>query len=269
MDWPFRIDMNASSEVNNWAKMETNGLIDNIVTSGNITTLTLLVLANALYFKGAWVERFNVSRTRNYDFYPPTGQPAVPVPFMTSKRDQCIGTYKGSKVLRLRYKQASDVNHCFSMCIFLPNERDGLRDQMERACSEQGFLNDPAPYMEVEVGEFRIPKFKIMSKFGNVCGFLAKLDVHLGCLPVVAVDQVIPHSNIVQNAFVKVNEEGPEAAAVTAVVTKFGCGISSWPKLYVDFVADRPFMFVIREEMTGVVLFVGQKSGLSSLGYVP
>ncbi|OWM70760.1 hypothetical protein CDL15_Pgr014433 [Punica granatum] len=176
---------------------------------------------------------------------------------MTSNKDQFIGMYEGFKVLQLRYKPGGDLDRSFSMCFFLPNERDGLRGLMERACFDAEFLNCHLPYKKVPVGQFRIPKFKILSKFIDLANRLDNLGVPLGCLSEVAEDESIPLSKIIQKAFVEVNEEGTEAAAVT-VMHLCTCKRRSSPPKYVDFVADHPFMFIIREEVTRVVLFVGQ-----------
>ncbi|XP_031406666.1 serpin-ZX-like [Punica granatum] len=246
------------NQVNEWVKKETNGLIDSVVSPGDFTELTLLVLANALYFKGAWVKKFDVSRTRYNDFYPPSGQAPVQVPFMTSNEDQFISTYEGFKVLRLDYEQGGDLNRSFSMCFFLPDERDGLCGLMERACSKPEFLNCHVPYKKVPVGQFRIPKFKILSKFDDLDERLDHLGVPLGCLSEVVEDEPISLSKIIHKAFVEVNEEGTEAAAVTVMHRYGACPRSSSLPKYVNFVADHPFMFVIREKVTGVVLFVGQ-----------
>ncbi|OWM70761.1 hypothetical protein CDL15_Pgr014434 [Punica granatum] len=233
------------NQVNEWAKKETNRLNDSIVTPADISKLTVLVLANALYFKRAWVEKFDVSRARDNYFYPPSGQAAVRVPFMTSDKDQFIGTYEGFKVLWLDYEQGGDLDRSLSTCFFLPDEWDGLRGLMEKACSDPEFLKYHVPYNKVPVGQFRIPKFKILSKFDDLTDHLHNLGVPKRCLLEVAENELISVSRIIQKAFVEINKEGTEAAAVTAMVGRAGCAMDFSPPKYVDFVADHPFMLVI------------------------
>ena len=89
-------------KVNLWAEKETNGLIKELVSQGSVNKLTRLIFANALYFKGAWKNKFPASRTKNYDFHLLNGS-SVKVPFMTNKKDQYIRAFDGFKVLRLPY----------------------------------------------------------------------------------------------------------------------------------------------------------------------
>ncbi|WJX66141.1 hypothetical protein P8452_50726 [Trifolium repens] len=91
-------------EVNLWAKKETNGLIKNLLPPGSVDSLTKLIFANALYFKGSWSREFNTSKTKDYDFHLLNGN-SNKVPFMTSNREQYISVFDGFKVLRLFYKR--------------------------------------------------------------------------------------------------------------------------------------------------------------------
>ncbi|XP_031407013.1 serpin-ZX-like [Punica granatum] len=164
---------------------------------------------------------------------------------MTSDKDQFIGTYEGFKVLWLDYEQGGDLDRSLSTCFFLPDEWDGLRGLMEKACSDPEFLKYHVPYNKVPVGQFRIPKFKILSKFDDLTDHLHNLGVPKRCLLEVAENELISVSRIIQKAFVEINKEGTEAAAVTAMVGRAGCAMDFSPPKYVDFVADHPFMLVI------------------------
>ncbi|CBI19584.3 unnamed protein product, partial [Vitis vinifera] len=176
----FRIKAaEVTSEANSWAEKETNGLIKEVLPPGSVDSSTRLIFANALYFKGAWNEKFDASATKDYDFHLLNGS-SVQVPFMTSKKKQLISTFDDFKVLGLSYKQAS----------------------------------------------------KVLKGLG--------LDLYV--------------SSIFHKSFIEVNEEGTEAAAASVGVVKLR-GMLSTDNI--DFIADHPFLFVIREDMTGVVLFIG------------
>jgi len=243
--------------VNVWAKKETNGLISDVLSPGSINSLTTLIFANALYFKGAWHQPFDASKTKDCDFHL-LGGSSFKVPFMTSKKKQFINAFDGFKILRLPYKQGNDIRQ-FSMYFFLPDARDGLLALIKKVASEPQILKHKLPYKEVIVGDFRIPRFKISSRLE-----LSNVSKELGViLPFSAggltkmTDSPIWVSNIFQKSFIEVNEKGTEAAAVTTIGLPRLARPTSIPTP-IDFVADHPFMFLIRDDLSGTILFVGQ-----------
>ncbi|CAN8324135.1 unnamed protein product [Cochlearia groenlandica] len=152
---------------------------------------------------------------------------------------QYITAYDGFKVLKLPYKQGLDNTHrALSMYFYLPDNNDGLDNLLVRMASTNGFLDNHIPSHEVSVGEFRIPKFKIEFGF-NATKVFNGLDLN------------VP---MYQKAFIEIDEEGTEAAAVTVTT---GFGACSMPKR-INFVVDHPFIFLIREDRTGTILFAGQ-----------
>ncbi|KAL9263886.1 Serpin-ZX-like protein [Drosera capensis] len=249
----------ATSEVNSWAEKETNGLIKEVLPVGSVDHTTRLILANAVYFKGAWDEKFDASKTKDYDFHILDGS-TVKVPFMTSRKKQLVAAYDHFKVLNLPYKQGEDKRF-FSMYILLPDASDGLAALAEKVSSVPDFLDKHAPHEKVDLGHFRIPRFKI--SFGFEASSLLK-GLGLGSIfdaggltemvESAEVGRNLGVSSIFQKSFVEVNEEGTEAAAATAAVINLR---SIRMEKKIDFVADHPFLFVIREDKTGVVLFVG------------
>ncbi|KAL3617783.1 hypothetical protein CASFOL_038104 [Castilleja foliolosa] len=256
----------ARQEVNTWAEKKTSGLIKDLLPFGSVDSLTRVILANAVYFKGAWEKKFNPSFTRNHNFFLLNGS-SVQVPFMTiwddqvpymimtSWNDQYISSFDDFKVLSLPYEQGDDKRR-FAMHIFLPNARDGLPALVEKVSSKPGFIEDHLPRRKVQVGRFRIPKFKINFGF-EASEVLTGQGLVLPFLGSEMVDLTVEVNKIYHKTFIEVNEEGTEAAAATAAT---GASYSSgWRHVDLfDFVADHPFLFVVREDMTGVVLFVGQ-----------
>ncbi|XP_058080323.1 serpin-ZX [Magnolia sinica] len=248
-----------ANEVNSWAENKTNGLIKELLPAGSVDGSTRLILANALYFKGAWNDKFDASKTKDFDFHLLDGS-SVQVPFMTSKKKQFVSSYDGFKVLTLPYKQGEDKRQ-FSMYFFLPDDKDGLRSLVEKMGSDSGFIDRHLPLQEVEVGQFQIPRFKISFGF-EASGALKELGLVLpftgeGDLTEMVdspVGQNLFVSSIYHKSFIEVNEEGTEATAASAGVIKLRGLRMDGP---IDFVADHPFAFLIRENMTGVVLFIG------------
>ncbi|KAK1407523.1 hypothetical protein QVD17_39139 [Tagetes erecta] len=249
-----------TEEVNLWVTKETNGLITHVLSGEAISSLTRYIFANAIYFKGSWTQKFEQSKTKKYDFHLLDGN-KVQVPFMTSKKHQCVREYDDFKVLGLPYIQGDNV-HQFTMYFYLPNAKNGLPSLVEKIGSNSDFFKRYVPMCEVEVGLFLLPKFKISSWFEasdmlKDAG-LVSLDgvglteMFVGQSPYVA-------SKFVHKSFIEVNEEGTKVAA-----TLLNIGYGGSPPIPVekpkpvDFVANHPFLFVIREDNTGVVLFVGQ-----------
>ncbi|XP_068654385.1 serpin-ZX [Aristolochia californica] len=251
--------LEVANEVNLWAEKETNGLIKELLPSGSVDNSSRLIFANALYYKGEWKDKFDNSLTREFDFHLLNGT-SVQVPFMTSNKKQFLTSFDGFKVLTLPYKKGEDRRQ-FSMYFFLPDEKDGLQNLLEKMGSDPGFLDRHIPLQEVKVREFRIPRFKISYQFEasnelKEMGLLLPFSGEDGLTKMVdsAAGRNLYVSSIHHKSVIEVNEEGTEAAAASAAVIALRSLLMDEP---IDFVADHPFVFLIREDMTGVVLFIG------------
>ncbi|OVA10495.1 Serpin family [Macleaya cordata] len=262
-------------EVNKWVEKKTNGLIQSLLPDGSVDEQTSLVLANALYFKGSWEQEFDRSQTKNSKFHL-LGGSSVQVPFMTNKQRQIVSCYDGFKVLQLPYKQQTATDNKFdlferhlSMYIFLPDRQDGIGDLIKKVSSDSGFLDRHLPINQspVLMGEFRIPKFKISFGF-EASRVLKDLGLVLPFNPDEAeltgmVRSSTPEterlyvSKVYHKCFVEVDEKGTEAAASTAFAIGFISGRRQPYLPRVDFVADHPFIFMIRDNHSGAVWFMG------------
>ncbi|EOA34361.1 hypothetical protein CARUB_v10021884mg [Capsella rubella] len=218
-------------EVNSWVEHHTNNLIKDLLPHGSVASDTNEIYANALYFKGDWEIQFEKNHTEDEDFHLVNGT-SVSVPFMTSDEDQYVRAY--DEVAR------DDTNRGFSMYFYLPDKKDGLDDLLEKMASTPGFLDSHIPSYRDELDEFRIPKFKMEFGF-TVTSVLNGLGLR--------------SLSMYHKACVEIDEQGAEAAAATAINDDDDVCCDCEP---LDFVADHPFLFLIREDKTGTVLFVGQ-----------
>ncbi|XP_024634807.1 serpin-ZX [Medicago truncatula] len=183
---------------------------------------------------------FDAYKTKDYDFHLLNGS-SVKVPFMTSKKKQFIRAFDGFKVLGLPYKQGEDKRR-FTMYFFLPNAKDGLPSLVEKVASEFDLLQHKLPFDKVEVGDFRIPKFNI--SFGLETSVMLK---ELGV--------VLPFSGGGLTKMVNSNQKlCTEAAAISVLFMQAQC---MRRPARMDFVADHPFLYLIRDDLAGTIIFVG------------
>ncbi|PSS31395.1 Serpin-ZX like [Actinidia chinensis var. chinensis] len=249
-------------EINSWAEAATGGLIKDFLEEGSPDPhTTALILANALYFKGTWDigYKFDASLSKNFDFYLLDGA-TVSVPFMTSHERYPCGSFDGFKVLRIPYENGK-LNRIFSMYFFLPDERASLQDLLKKLIANPSEYFNNLPHREL--GKFWIPKFKFSYGF-DVAEAMECMGMKLSfsknpedLSEMLHVPKGVPFFDpaIIQKAAIEIDEKGTEAAAATEV--EFLCGSSMYKPEKLDFVADHPFVFMIREYASGFVFFTG------------
>lgn len=246
-------------EINAWVESQTQNLIKDLIPEGILNTLTRLVLVNAVYFKGTWAAEFPKDATADAPFFV-DGKTETKVPMMRQTGDFRYAGGDAFQALRLPYK-----GDTLAMYVFLPKERDGIA-KLETALAEKPFAEWLNGLDETKV-RVSLPKFKMESGC-SLAEVLRGLGVNLafdeknadftGMLdPVKAKDEPgLFISAALHKAFVKVDEEGTEAAAATAVVMQ----TKSVARMPLEFKADHPFLFFIVHEPTTTVLFLGRVS---------
>ncbi|XVF71313.1 hypothetical protein PTKIN_Ptkin12aG0027200 [Pterospermum kingtungense] len=250
------------AEINAWAETATRGLIKDLLSAEALKSIdedTALILANALYFKGTWAQRFDTSKTKNRPFYLQNGQ-TVHVPFMTSVEYESFhyGAFDGYKILKLPYKNGQSTRK-FAMHFFLPDAIDGFQKLVQMFKHNPGYFNQRFYLALEDITDFWIPRFKFSFEF-EASNTMKELGLNL---PFDSIKSEITEmvdsprrlyvDKMFHKSFIEVNEEGTEAAACTVAIAKPQCLRYPIP----SFVADHPFMFMIKEETSGVVFFVG------------
>jgi len=227
----------------------TNEKIKDLLPPNSLNTLTRLVLTNAIYFKGDWKIMFKKELTSDRDFFI-TPQKSIKCSMMSVKSE--FNYYEDSKLKALELPYAGNN---FSMIVILPNSNNPL-DEITKMLT-----NDLLADIQRELGKqevtISIPKFKLSNGYQ-----LKELLSTLG-MPQPFTDDAnftgmttvnnLKISDVFHKAFIEVNEQGTEAAAATAVVvaTKSIQRVQS-------FIANRPFLFLIKEKSTGTILFMGR-----------
>ncbi len=238
----------ARRQINGWVEEKTNDKIKNLLQPPHVTSSTTLILVNAIYFKGNWASQFDKSCTNDAPFWIGASAP-VKVPMMTQTLECEYGSSKGFQILSLPY-----VGEDLSMVILLPDARDGL-PELEAQMSTRFLERCLMRLFETKVHVF-VPRFKLTGAFE-----LKKMLEALGMIDAFGAADfsgMTGHrdlfiSDVIHKAFVDVNEEGTEAAAATAVVMTRG-----FPAPPPTFRADHPFLFLIRDNATGSILFLGR-----------
>lgn len=235
------------AQINGWVKEKTEGKIEEILS--RLDPLTLLVLINAIYFKGKWVEPFDEERTEERPFTLLDGSQKQH-PMMSR-----FGSYRyyrgeGFQAVRLPYGQGR-----VSMYVFLPDRGVGL-EAFQRRLTAENWDGWMARFREME-GRVVLPRFKLsygktlneaLQVLGMGIAFEGRADFSDMCAERAWISLVI------HKTFVEVNEEGTEAAAATAVMMVMAVMA---PQETFEMIVDRPFFCAIRDDETGALLFMG------------
>lgn len=241
----------ARQEINQWVEERTNDKIRDLIAPGILTPRTRLVLTNAIYFKGNWLTQFEKANTRDSDFIVDE-ETTVTVPMMSLVSESFPYAQAGEiQLLELPYEGGE-----LAMLIALPTEGTSVAEVVADLSSEtlrtwQNSVN------EHKVNVF-LPRFTFETKY-RLKEPLSRLGMPLAFTEVADFTDIADLrgglwiDKVIHQAFVEVNEEGTEAAAATAVVTR----TQVTPGVPPMFRANRPFLFFIHERDTGAVLFAG------------
>lgn len=239
----------ACKKINTWVEEKTEGKIEDLIPPPLITPLTTLVLVNAIYFKGNWTSQFDPNLTKEAPFWVAPDE-KIEVPMMTQQQEFRYAESESLQALELPY-----VGGDLSMIVLLPRSVDGLAE-LENTLTTENLERWTSDLQAREVLVF-LPKFEISWKFelSDTLASMGMPDAFVGKADFSGVDgsKDLCISAVVHEAFVDVNEEGTEATAATAVIMD-----RSAPPPRPTFRADHPFVFLIRDNNTGSILFLGR-----------
>lgn len=251
----------ARGVINDWVEAQTERRIQALVPPGGVTGETRLALVNAIYFLGDWQEPFTREATRPEAFRL-TAAKSVEVPTMHSVRSQRFVAADEVKALSLPYAGGS-----LSMLLLLPDAADGLSALESALTAEKvdALVRALAPVKVV----VSLPKFEVnpaeslrlaavLKSMGMPLAFDRQKADFTGIANPSDLRDRLCIGDVFHKAFVKVDEKGTEAAAATAVVMMRAGSAAPKPETLAEFKADHPFLFLIRDEATGLVLFMGR-----------
>jgi serpin B len=237
----------ARQTINRWVEQRTEDKIKELLKPGVVTPLTMLVLTNAIYFKGDWAAQFDKAETRDAPFTL-LDRKQVSVPLMNQSGEFRYAEDADIQVVELPY-----AGEALSMVVLLPRQADGL-PALEKSLNARK-LADWLSKLRPRTVRVALPRFKMTSDFqlNDVLQALGMRDAFTGAADFSGMtgSRELFIGAVIHQAFVDVNEEGTEAAAATAVVMLKG-------SLPPAFRADHPFLFLIRDMRSGSILFLGR-----------
>jgi serpin B len=252
-----RLDFNqpeaARETINKWVEDKTQQKIKNLIPSPSAVTDARLVLTNAVYFKGDWRDQFDKGRTQEEDFHIAATQD-IKAPLMHQQHRYRYAEAEGLQLLELPYGDGS-----LAMVVLLPEKVDGL-PELERRLSAAGLEKWRAGAQSRDV-IVSLPKFRTTAEFElgpvlKAMGMASPFDPSTADFSRMDGKKDLFISAVLHKAFVDVNEEGTEAAAATGVVMRVMARRRADPPAV--FRADHPFVFLIRDNRTGAILFLGR-----------
>ena len=241
--------------INNWVEDKTNNKIKDLFPEGSIHPLTRLVLTNAIYFKAKWLIQFDADKTSD-EYFRVNPDKSIKVPMMQPTSQKSTFNYTQNKDLQIL--EMPYAGEDLSMLILLP-----LDDDIEAL--ENSFTIEKLTEWKKSLRKRRvkiyISKFKFKTKY-----FMKNTLSNLG-MPTAFTNSAdfsgmtgtkdLKIDKVIHQAFIEVNEEGTEAAAATGVImymTSFRKQKHPTPV----FKADHPFIFIIQQNETGNILFMGR-----------
>lgn len=274
--------------INRWVSDRTREKIKDVIPMGLINSMTRMVLANAIYFKGTWASPFDESQTEVGLFTPRTGK--MLNAFMMSQRSLKAGRYgafqadgslfetpkmieegaeertgypggDGFQIVELPYNGDQ-----ISMLILLPRSTDGLGALTALLTADRLKQWDQA--LATREFQLKLPRFKLETNYSLKdslvrMGMVRAFDDRPGVADFSGLSSSrdpqhqLYISAVLHKAFVEVNEKGTEAAAATVVIMA-PTGAPLRRPFVPSFNADHPFLFLIRDKLSGLILFIGK-----------
>ena len=238
--------------INQWASDHTEKMIEKVLNKDSFDPSAISYLLNAIYFKGVWSQTFDKENTRDEAFMMETGEEKQ-LPIMHQEQEFYYAEDDDCQVLRLPYG-----NKAYSMTILLPKEGKTVRDLVKTLNKDtwEHYQRIGSAIVDVKLPRFESNTDLTLDKIMATLGMPNAFNPNLAEFPEFC--NVPTYIDMMkQVARIKVNEEGTEAAAVTVIFVKLA---NAAPRR-ASFHATRPFLYIISEQSTGAIFFIGQFMG--------
>lgn len=249
-------DPSSPPAINSWVSQKTHGKITKIVD--RIEPDALLILLNAIYFKGVWSDKFDGKNTRDKDFHLPGGGEKKVRMMRRAGQYQYLRGYK-FQAISLPYGTGR-----MSLDVVLPDSGVLPEEFYGKILNKQNW-EELLSQLQLMQGTIELPRFKLENDFRLNDPLISlgmgeafdpsRADFRGMCY--VNGDQIVYISEVLHKTYVEVNEEGSEAAAVTKVEMAQTAGLQPSPPPPFRMIVNRPFFVAIRDNTTGLLLFIG------------
>jgi serpin B len=248
---------NSRLTINSWVGEKTNNKIPDLLPPGSVTSLTRLVITNAVYFKGTWEKQFDANMTQDAGFRVSSDKTTTARMMQRTDDDARYPYAENGDVQMLEIPYAHSSGAGLSMIVLLP-KGDNLSAAEQYLNPENlSVIEQSASTQQVKVF---FPRFHLETQYSlpTVLGAMGMPTAFTSSADFSGMDgrQDLLISDVVHKAYVDVNEEGTEAAAATGVVMNLAAVREESPVPV--FRADHPFVFLIRDNNTGTILFAGR-----------
>ncbi len=242
--------------INQWVSNQTNNKIKDLFGEKSITEDTKLVLANAIYFKGEWINKFYPNNTHNDTFTLANGN-TIDTKMMSIKNDETNFDYyedDNLQVLKMPY-----VGNKLSMVLLLPKSNN--LSSLEQSLTDTS-LNQWQQGLTNQAVNVYLPKFTFNDKYDLVdtlkqMGITDSFDARKANFSGISQKNDLFINAVEHQVYIGVNELGTEAAAATGIGMSATSVSMVSPKAVPVFRADHPFMFLIQDDTTKTILFMG------------
>ncbi len=247
----------AAGTINSWVEEKTNNRIKNLVAPDNLGADTSTVLVNAIYLLAKWKAKFEKDFTDDAAKFFVSKEKSVTVPLMFQHETHAVGNNADGQFIALPYDESDESKRKLEMMIFLPNEELGVDGLVNKLSHD--YVNECRNSLWNREVMLFLPRFELndkceLSEALNTLG-MPTAFTHEAEFDIVK-DQPTKISKVLQKTFMKVDEEGTEAAAATAVASVFSTCVQEIQPVY--FRVDRPFLLVVRDAVTGTPLFTAR-----------
>ncbi|KAJ6222539.1 hypothetical protein RDWZM_001084 [Blomia tropicalis] len=244
--------------INEWISQHTAGKINNLLPIGSITPMTKLIMTNAIYFKSNWAQQFDSSKTQKAKFHVSSTE-ELEVDMMSMESISLM--YGISEELQVTAVEIPYSSSDYSMVVLLPTQQEKGLDSLLREINSDN-LQDLLHNMVDDDINLSLPKFKAEQEFELAgplysIGIKKLFDPRYVNLSVIFEDEKDSRqsalNSVLHKSYINVNEEGTEASAATAMIF----ARSGRPLFPTQFIANRPFLYLIRDTTSNLILFMG------------
>jgi serpin B len=241
--------------INSWIEEKTEGCIKDVINKGSISPDTRIILVNAIFFYADWEEKFTSSSTSKGEFYP-EDKPAVQVDMM--HKTSRLSYYSGAECSAVELDYTGGE---ISMLLVMPENQS--ISQFESNLSTDG-LNEIVSSLDTGKVKLTMPKFKYSSDCMSLKDILTPMGMPTpfsndADFSGITSEYSLKIGDIFHKAFIEVNEDGTKAAGATVISLSATC---TPPDETVEIIFNRPFIYLIRDKVTGTILFMGRISNL-------